>query len=161
HALPKVFGNTVRWDILHLCMEAEFADVYPPGYYASQAYWYAHGHFPCGWRGEFSSGTLIVFLRSGRFTRIFVISQIVRQLDTRLCRHCPDYYGSLQSGVSDEALDRLQQGLTSQLPSIFLDLYRWRNGQAANCSENLTDNWMFSALEDVLSTKEMLDGMIG
>ena len=61
HGLPKVFVDTVEWDILHLCMEAEFADVYPPGFYASQAYWYTKGHFPCGWQGKFPKGKLIVY----------------------------------------------------------------------------------------------------
>jgi hypothetical protein len=60
HDLPKVFADTVKWDILHLCMESEFADVYPPGFYASQAYWYRKGHFPCGWRGAFPSGLLVI-----------------------------------------------------------------------------------------------------
>ncbi len=59
--LPKGFIDTVQWDILHLCMESEFADVFPPGFYASQAYWYVKGHFPCGWDGEFPNGKLIVY----------------------------------------------------------------------------------------------------
>ena len=59
--LPKVFLDTVEWDIVHLCMEAEFADVYPPGFYAAQAYWYTKGHFPCGWEGEFPEGTRIIY----------------------------------------------------------------------------------------------------
>lgn len=60
--LPKGFLATVDWDILHVCMEAEYADVYPPGYYASQAYWYCKGHFPCGWRGPFpDGGRLVIF----------------------------------------------------------------------------------------------------
>ena len=61
HQLPKVFVDTVEWDVLHLLMECEFADVHPPGFYASQAYWYANGHFPCGWSGEFPQGRLIIF----------------------------------------------------------------------------------------------------
>lgn len=61
HDLPKVFEETVQWDILHVCMEAEYADVYQPGFYASQAYWYVKGHFPCGWQGDFPNGTLVVF----------------------------------------------------------------------------------------------------
>ncbi len=61
HDLPKVFEDTVQWDILHVCMESEYADVFQPGFYASQAYWYAKGHFPCGWEGEFPNGTLIIF----------------------------------------------------------------------------------------------------
>jgi len=61
HQLPKVFADTVNWDILHACAEAEYADVYPPGFFASQAYWYVHGHFPCGWQGNFPEGKLIIY----------------------------------------------------------------------------------------------------
>jgi hypothetical protein len=61
HDLPKVFEDTVQWDILGVCMESEFADVYPPGFFASNAYWYMKGHFPCGWQGEFPKGTLIIY----------------------------------------------------------------------------------------------------
>ncbi len=61
HQLPKVFVDTVNWDIVHLCMEAEYADVFPPAFYASQAYWYVKGHFPCGWQGEFPNGKLIIY----------------------------------------------------------------------------------------------------
>ena len=62
HNLPKVFESMVQWDILGACIEAEYADVYPPGFYASHAYWYVKGHFPCGWRGgEFPKGTLVIY----------------------------------------------------------------------------------------------------
>jgi hypothetical protein len=61
HDLPPVFEHCVQWDVLHVCMEAEYADVFPPAYYASQAYWYVKGHFPCGWEGEFSKGKLIIY----------------------------------------------------------------------------------------------------
>jgi hypothetical protein len=61
HKLPAIFEESVQWDILHLCMESEYADVYPPGFYASQAYWYAKGHFPCGWKGKFPEGKLIIY----------------------------------------------------------------------------------------------------
>ncbi len=59
--LPPIFEHSVQWDILHLCMEAEYADVFPPAYYASQAYWYVNGHFPCGWQGDFPDGMLIIY----------------------------------------------------------------------------------------------------
>lgn len=59
--LPQGFIDTVQWDILHLGMESEFADIYPPGFFASLAYWYSNGHFPCGWLGEFPKGRPIVF----------------------------------------------------------------------------------------------------
>lgn len=61
HKLAPVFRETVEWDMLHVCMEAEFADVYPPGFFASQAYWYVQGRFPCGWDGEFPDGKLIIY----------------------------------------------------------------------------------------------------
>lgn len=60
-SLPKVFEDTVRWDILHLCMEAEYADVCPPGFFASQAFWYKRGRFPCGRDGDFPNGKLIIY----------------------------------------------------------------------------------------------------
>lgn len=59
--LPVSFVHTVQWDILHLCMESEYADVFPPGFYASQAYWYSNGHFPCGWSGDFPNGKICVY----------------------------------------------------------------------------------------------------
>jgi hypothetical protein len=59
--LPQVFENMIQWDILHVCMEAEYADVFQPGFYASQAYWYVKGHYPCGWEGEFPKGKLIIY----------------------------------------------------------------------------------------------------
>lgn len=59
--LPKHFVDMIQWDILHLCMEAEYADVFPPGFFASQAYWYLNGHFPCGWNGDFPKGQLVVY----------------------------------------------------------------------------------------------------
>jgi hypothetical protein len=61
HHLPEVFRDTVRWDMLHVALEAEFADVCEPSFYAGQAYWYVQGHFPCGWSGEPPGGTLIIY----------------------------------------------------------------------------------------------------
>lgn len=59
--LSQGFINAVQWDVLHLCMEAEYADVFPPGFFAAQGYWYLQGHFPCGWEGNFPQGEPIVF----------------------------------------------------------------------------------------------------
>jgi hypothetical protein len=61
HSLPNAFASTVEWDILHACMETEYADVYPPGFYANLASWYVKGHFPCGWQGVFPQGMLIIY----------------------------------------------------------------------------------------------------
>jgi hypothetical protein len=61
NTLPKGFEDTVKWDVLHLCMECEYDDVYPAGFYASQAFWYVKGHFPCGWQGNFPDGKLVIY----------------------------------------------------------------------------------------------------
>lgn len=59
--LPQVFENVVQGDIIGVCLESEYADVYPPGFYTSQAFWYVKGHFPCGYQGEFPNGKRIVY----------------------------------------------------------------------------------------------------
>ena len=61
HRLPRVFEDMVQWDILGVCIEAEYADLVPPAWSASQAYWYVKGHFPCGWKGNFPKGKLISY----------------------------------------------------------------------------------------------------
>ena len=61
HRLPKAFEDTVQWDMLFVCMEAEHADVCPVGFYTNLASWYAKGHFPCGWKGVFPQGMLIIY----------------------------------------------------------------------------------------------------
>lgn len=61
HSLPKVFLDNVEWDILHLCMEAEYADVFGASFYASLSYWYSKGHYPCGWEGPFPQGKIVIY----------------------------------------------------------------------------------------------------
>ena len=61
HALPEIFKIRVRNDIIGACMEAEYADVCPPGFFTSIAHWYVNGHFPCGWWGAFPQGKLVVY----------------------------------------------------------------------------------------------------
>jgi hypothetical protein len=56
HQLPEVFGIRVRMDIGALCMESEYADVCPLGFFTSISYWYVNGHFPCGWSGNMPWG---------------------------------------------------------------------------------------------------------
>lgn len=59
--LPKVFEDVVQWDVLHACMECEYADIISLDFYANQAYWYEQGHFPCGWEGIYPEGKLIIY----------------------------------------------------------------------------------------------------
>ncbi len=59
--LPPIVESCIRWDLIHFGLECEFADVFPPGFFAAQVYWYLQGRFPCGWEGEFPAGRLVLF----------------------------------------------------------------------------------------------------
>jgi hypothetical protein len=61
HNLPESFGVRVRNDITRACMETEYADLCPPGFFTSISQWYINGHFPCGWWGAFPLGKLVVY----------------------------------------------------------------------------------------------------
>lgn len=55
------FRQSIWSDMLLIGMEAEYADIRPPEFYARLAHWYLQGHFPCGWQGEFPSGKLVIY----------------------------------------------------------------------------------------------------
>ena len=61
NSLPRSFVQSVSSDMLHACIEAEYSDVYPPGFFASLGYWYCTGRFPCGWKGDFPDGKMIIY----------------------------------------------------------------------------------------------------
>jgi hypothetical protein len=61
HALPEIFKICVNWDIGSFCMEAEYADLCPPGFFTNLGHWYLNGHFPCGWSGVFPQGKLVIY----------------------------------------------------------------------------------------------------
>ncbi len=85
----------------------------------------------------------------------------IERMDAWLAAHRADYRAVLQPGVSDAALDAFEARFSLKLPEGLRALYRWRNGQPDSCFDSLQGNRMFSALEDIADTKEMLDGMIG
>ena len=53
--------NSARWDILHACLEWEFADNLRTRFYRECADWYLRGHFPCGWVGANGGGTQMIY----------------------------------------------------------------------------------------------------
>jgi hypothetical protein len=59
---PKLV-HSIRWDILHVLMEASYRDLIEHEFdFSGQLLRvYAAGHFPCGWKGRYPGGTLIVF----------------------------------------------------------------------------------------------------
>jgi hypothetical protein len=45
--------NTVRWDLVSICLETNFQDIVEPVFFLPYLDpWYAAGHFPCGWDGD-------------------------------------------------------------------------------------------------------------
>ncbi|SCB49030.1 hypothetical protein GA0061103_0496 [Rhizobium multihospitium] len=59
--LPDTFLNCVRWDIFHLCMEAEYSDLVEPAFFSSLSFYYFKGHFPCGYSGPFPKGRFVIY----------------------------------------------------------------------------------------------------
>jgi cell wall assembly regulator SMI1 len=86
---------------------------------------------------------------------------LLERLERWLAANQPDYLAKLQSGVADAQLDAFESQFSLLLPAAFRALYRWRNGQEDGCYKSLYENRMFSPLESVADTKELLDGMIG
>lgn len=60
HSLPKVFEDSVNWDIAHIGIATEYGVISPSRSHVL-AYWYLKGHFPCGWDGNFPEGKLIIY----------------------------------------------------------------------------------------------------
>lgn len=66
HASPdaqgrKLIRDHARWSILHACLESEYLDDVPAGFFLPLADWYAAGRFPAGWYGKYPQGMLAVF----------------------------------------------------------------------------------------------------
>jgi cell wall assembly regulator SMI1 len=89
------------------------------------------------------------------------IQPLIDRMDRWLVAHRPQYYAQLQSGATDADFAAFDAKFSLRLPEDFRHLYRWRNGQAATCSESLQYNRMFLSLQDSAETKELFDGMIG
>lgn len=59
--LPKVFRDTVEWDILTALLEEQYSQYVPRYFYTDMLQWYLRGHFPCGYDGDYPNGRFIVY----------------------------------------------------------------------------------------------------
>ncbi len=59
--IPEKVIRTMEWDMMHLLLEAENADIVKPGFFAAQSFWYTNGRFPCGYEGRFPDGLRVIF----------------------------------------------------------------------------------------------------
>ncbi len=59
--LPSIVKSHTRWILLHACLELEFTHLRPPTCNSGLARWICSGHYPCGWKGKFPDGRLVVY----------------------------------------------------------------------------------------------------
>lgn len=90
-----------------------------------------------------------------------MVQALLTRMERWLATHRPEYLARLQAGVCDTQLDGFEERFGINLPAAFRELYRWRNGQEGGCYASLQLNRMFTPLDEVAGTKDMLDGMIG
>lgn len=90
-----------------------------------------------------------------------MVESLIEQLDSWLAVNRPKYYTLLWPGTTDTELDVFEARFSLKLPVAFRRLYLWRNGQDLTSSAPLQMNRSFCPLEEVASTKTLLDGMIG
>jgi len=89
-----------------------------------------------------------------------VVTSLLTRMDRWFSAHRPDYYAQLNSGADAEQLRLFESRFSITLPADLCQLYRWRNGQSAACSESFQGNRLFCSLEEIAEAKDLLDGMI-
>lgn len=53
--------QSVEWDILAAMMEHVYSPYVKPGFYTMLLKVYEEGHFPCGWKGKYPDGKLLIY----------------------------------------------------------------------------------------------------
>lgn len=61
HGLPLEILDNVKWDVINAIMEHTYKLEKEPGFFLELLKVYESGNFPCGWRGSWPDGKLIVF----------------------------------------------------------------------------------------------------
>jgi cell wall assembly regulator SMI1 len=90
-----------------------------------------------------------------------MVEDLIARMDRWLAANRADYYAELRPGVTDQALDAFAARFGVPPPEAFRLACKWRNGQRVMLFESFQNNCMFSALEDIVTAKAILDGMIG
>jgi hypothetical protein len=84
-----------------------------------------------------------------------MVARLIERIDKWLSTNRADYYAKLQAGATQQELDAFEAKFRLRLPPDFRQLYQWRNGPSGSAS--LQDNRTFSSLDEIASTKEVLD----
>ncbi len=59
--LDPLFMASVKWDILCCIMYATYESYNPPPFIGDISHIYSCGHFPCGWKGLWPEGRLVIY----------------------------------------------------------------------------------------------------
>jgi len=60
NGLSKEFLDCLKWDVLNIAMETTYKSCRSPMFFENLLIVYSHGRFPCGWKGEWPNGKLMV-----------------------------------------------------------------------------------------------------
>lgn len=60
-AIPQVIAECTEWDTGNAVMTDRYRAHSPPSFFLQLLEIYEQGHFPCGWKGKWPNGELIVY----------------------------------------------------------------------------------------------------
>lgn len=86
---------------------------------------------------------------------------IIQKLDTSLLISRPEFYTKLNDPLDDSQLDQLEEFYKIEIPKDLRIVYKWKNGQKADCYEAFVNNSMFIPLHQALHDAAELTAMIG
>lgn len=90
-----------------------------------------------------------------------MIKTKINILDGLLQKYRHNYYLELNPPLVLSEILKLESKYQIKIPAELKQVYLWKNGQKNSCSEAFVRNQMFTPLEDVLETHQLLTGMIG
>ncbi len=59
--IDPIVAASAKWDVLHAAMEERYAKLSQFRFFTQLIDLYVSGHFPCGWRGDWPTGQLVVY----------------------------------------------------------------------------------------------------
>jgi hypothetical protein len=61
HLVPNALKTCVRWDLVNFLQAVELNDQLSNTFYLEIGEIYLQGHFPCGWRGNYPKGKMVIY----------------------------------------------------------------------------------------------------
>jgi hypothetical protein len=61
HKLENVVSDSARWDVISAVVEEQYWQLGAPKFFLELFPIYELGHFPCGWRGTWPDGSLVIY----------------------------------------------------------------------------------------------------